>query len=342
MKKRSYNLDLMRVILSLCVITVHSFHHFGVENEVLDGMIRILLMTCDGLFYMISGYFNLEKEFNDSTDIKKYYKNRFITVLLPFLAFVFVWTVWDYVHVVGGFNIPDILLTYYEAIVDKSADGHMWFMYPMFGLLLSTPFLSKMLNSMDEKQLKMLWYIALGYNFVMYYLCINLDIGFSVLCWVLEGWTIYYFAGYYYRHVIAKENKIKWIVLAIAGYAFTALGINALLPFFKIFEGTTNIQPMYTFLCIGIFMFWDKVVKIDNETVGRVLTFLSKNTYMVYLYHIRGIEYAVRKLSITEANVGSGFLVVIGAYVVSLLLAYITNLCLKPVQKIADILLTVK
>ena len=337
MKERKYNLDLMRVILSLCVITVHSFHYFGVEDDFMNTVLRVPLMACDGLFYMVSGYFNLEKQFNNSSDIKNYYKSRFINVLFPFLAFVLVWTVWDYLHVVGSFNLLEILDTFFKGILYKSAEGHMWFMYPLFGLLLSTPFLSKMLHSMDEKELKILWYIALCFNVISYYLCWNQGHDFAVLCWVMEGWIIYYFAGYYYRHVIAKESGIKWLLLAIVGYIFTIMGLNGVFPFFKAFEGATNIQPMFTLFCVGCFMFWDKVVKIKNDsTVGRIISFLSINTYMIYLFHTRGIEYVVRKLSITEANLPSGLLVIVGTYFISLLLAFVANQCLKPIQKLIN------
>ena len=83
-------------------------------------------------------------------------------------------------------------------------------------------------------------------------------------------------------------------------------------------------------------MFWDQVVKVRSGMFAKVVMFLAKNNYMVYLFHTRGIEYVVRKLSITEANILSGFLVVIGAYLISLLLAFIANLCLKPIQSLLN------
>ena len=342
MKERKVNLDLMKVILGLCVITIHSFDYFGTDNSLVNSLILTLLISCDGLFYMISGYFNLEKDFSSSTDIKKYYKNKFINVFFPFLAFILVWTIWDYIHATGTFNISEILSIYYRSIVDTSANGHLWFMYPLFGMLLSTPFLSKMLHHMDEKELKILWYIAIGYNVISYYFCRDIKIGFSVLCWIFEGWTIDYIAGYYYRHVIVKENKIKWTLLAIAGYIFTVMGSNSMLPIFRVFEDASSIQPMFTFFVIGCFMFWDKAVKINNEILKKAISFFSRNTYMVYLFHSRGIEYAVRKLSISSESIVSGLMVVFGAYVASLLMAYIANLCLKPVQKLMDKILVIK
>ncbi len=334
MKERNHNLDLMRVALCIAVIAFHSLYHFGIENPVIYELIGMIFVSTNGLFYMISGYFNLEKEFKDSSDIKTFYKNRFVNIIFPFLAFVFVWTIWDYVHETGKIDVLDIFLTYYKAIVSTSSQGHMWFMYPMFGLLLSTPFLSKMLHHMDEKELKILWYLALGYHFVSYFLCQNIGIGFSFLCWIMEGWTLYYFAGYYYRHVIVKESPLKWAILGILGYAFTTLGNLGMLPFFEIFEDGTSIQPMFTLYCVAWFMFWDKAVKVKDGWFAKVITFLSRNTYMVYLYHLRGMEYVVRKLSITENGFVSGLLVVVGGYLVSLLMAYVTNLFLKPVQKL--------
>lgn len=334
MKVRNHNLDLMRVVLCIFVIAFHSLYHFGIENEFVYELIGMLLVSANGLFYMISGYFNLEKEFRNSEDIKEFYKKRFIDIIFPFLAFVFVWTIWDYYHETHSFDVLGILSTYYRAVVDTSSEGHMWFMYPLFGLLLSTPFLSKMLHSMDEKELKLLWYISLGYLFVSYFLCRDLGIGFSFMCWIMEGWVIYYFAGYYYRHVIVKESPIKWAILGIFGYIFTILGNKGLLPFFEIFDDPSSLQPMFTIYCVACFMFWDKAIKIKDGKFANVITFLSKNTYMVYLYHLRGIEYVIRKLSITEDNFVSGIIIVVGGYIVSLLMAYVTNLCLKPIQKL--------
>ena len=332
MKVRNHNLDLMRVALCIFVVAFHSLYHFGIENDLVYEIIGMLLVSANGLFYMISGYFNLEKEFNNSSDIKEYYKKRFIDIIFPFLAFVFVWTVWDYVHETGQFNLIEILSTYFEAVVDTSSQGHMWFMYPFFGLLLSTPFLSKMLHHMDEKELKILWYMALGYHAVSYFLCYDQGIGFAFMCWIMEGWAIYYFAGYYYRHIISKESSVKWAILGVLGYVLTILGNQGFLPFFETFLDASSIQPLFTIYCVGCFMFWDKAIKIKDGVFAKIITFLSKNTYMVYLYHLRGMEYVIRKLSLTEYNFVSGLIVVVGGYAVSLLMAYVTNLCLKPVQ----------
>jgi len=329
---RKYNLDLMRVFLSLCVITLHSLGYFAIENGYVSTIVTVFLIQADGLFYMLSGYFNLEKEFNSSTDIKKFYKTKIINVLFPFLAFLFVWAIWDYLHVYSSFDILDFLGKFYESVMNSSSDGHLWFMYPLFGMLLSTPFLSKMLHHMDEKELKMLWLIALGWNAVCYYMCYDFGISFRFLAWFLDGWPIYYFAGYYYRHVIVNESTTKWTIIGLIGFVGTLLGIF----FAERFVGASDIQPLFTLSCIGCLLFWDKFIKIKNGLVIKVVTFLSTNTFLIYLYHMRGIEYVTRKLALEPGDFVTGLIVVFGTFIFSLVAAFITNLCLKPVKKLLD------
>lgn len=330
--KRSYNLDLARIFLCLCVIALHSINYLGIQNGIVFNIVLVLLAQSNGVFFILSGYFNLEKEYNNSSDIKKFYKNKLLYIVFPFLAFLFVWAVWDYLHVNESFVMKDFLWGFYESVMDTSSNSHLWFMYHLFGLLLATPFLSKMLHNMDKKELKILWYAALGWNAICYFLCYDQGIDFGFGGWFFSGWIIYYFAGYYYRHVVAEESGIKWTILGILGFAGTILGSI----YMNNFQGATDLQPLFTIFCMGCLLFWDKVVKITNEKVGKAIVYISRNTFMIYLFHMRGLEYAIRKLSIVEENLGNGLLVVFGAFVFSLIASIVANLCLKPIQKFID------
>lgn len=330
--KRNYGLDLFRIFLCLCVVILHSLNYYGIENAYCTAIISGFLVQANGAFYLLSGYFNLEKEFNDSTDIKEYYKKKIIYVLFPFVAFLFVLTIWDYLHVNNGFNIIEILQNFYDTVMSSACDGHLWFLYPLFGLLLSTPFISKALHNMNEKELKILWYVAIGWNFVSYYLCWNLGVNFKFSSWFLDGWPIFYFAGYYYRHVIAKESKLKWIILGILGFVIT----NAGYLFYDSFTGAFDIQPMFTIFCVSCLMFWDKAFNISNEKIGKVILFISKNTFLIYLLHMHAIEYVVRKLDIVEASFINGSLVVVGSFILALIASMIVNTIMKPMQKGID------
>jgi len=332
--KRNYALDLMRVFLSICVIATHSLRFFGLEKigGGITTLISLFLIQSDGAFYMLSGYFNLEKTFDNSKDIIKFYKSKVINTLLPFVGFIFAWHVWDYLHVNETFDLADFFSQFYIMLMNTSCDGHLWFMYPLIGLLLSTPFLSKMLHNMDEKELKILWYVALGWNVALYYLCYDLGVKFRYLSWFLDGWPIYYIGGYYYRHVIVKENKIKWLLLGIIGYVGTWHGLTYL----PRFSGATDIQPLFTLFTIGCLLFWDQFVKVKTSIAQKVIVFLSSNTFLIYLFHMRAMEYALRKFNITTGNVGGGLLVVLTTFLVSLLVSYVVGIVMKIVQRFID------
>ena len=152
----------------------------------------------------------------------------------------------------------------------------------------------------------------------------------------MDGWLIYYFAGYDYPRIATKKSKIKWIVIGLLGFALTILGKEGSLPFVTRFRGATDIQPFFTLFCMGYLFCWDRFIKIGESFLSRIILFLSKHTYLIYLWHIQGIAYAVRKLNIVDSTNLNSVIVVIGAFVVSLIAAVATNLLMKPIQKYID------
>ena len=83
---------------------------------------------------------------------------------------------------------------------------------------------------MSDSELKILWRIAIGFNVICYFFCYDMGVGFKFMGWLLEGWALYFFAGYYYRRIASKEPKIKWIIICILGYVLTILGKMDKLP----------------------------------------------------------------------------------------------------------------
>lgn len=330
--KRNYGIDLMRIFLCLCVIALHSLAYLGINNDTVSFIFMIFFLQANGAFFILSGYFNLYKDFNNSSDIKEYYKHKIIYILFPFLAFVLVWELWDYLHINPSFDFVDFLKTLYISIMYKSSLDHMWFMYPLCGMLISTPFLSKMLHRMDDKELKILWYITIGWNVVRYFLCYDFDIDFAYSNWIFDGWICYYFAGYYYRRVIANESETKWLLIGILSFVLTVLGGLYVDPF----VGVSDLQPFFFLFCISCVMFFDKAISIKNEKIGKTILFISKNTFLIYLVHIQAMGYIVRKLNINDGNLLNGLIVIFTTFILSLVLAVIANTAMKPIQKLID------
>ena len=94
-KQRSFNYDVMRILMSIFVIAVHTPLPGKLSNSfVVWYALSCLYMQCNGVFFMISGRFNLMKAFQSKEDYIRYYKSKFVTIFVPFClaTAVIVWS----------------------------------------------------------------------------------------------------------------------------------------------------------------------------------------------------------------------------------------------------------
>lgn len=85
-------------------------------------------------------------------------------------------------------------------------------MYPLFGMLISAPFLAKMLQNMDEKQLKLLMIISLIWVFITE----NLGMyGYATHMrnFFITSTLVYFIGGYCLDHITYKKLKPVHVIL---------------------------------------------------------------------------------------------------------------------------------
>lgn len=74
MKKREVKYDFMRVLMSLLVVCCHASFPLRIsDNSLLNNAVRTFLAMCNGIFFMLSGKFNLKKKFESKSDYYNYY-----------------------------------------------------------------------------------------------------------------------------------------------------------------------------------------------------------------------------------------------------------------------------
>ncbi len=329
--KRNYNFDAMRIVICLFVIAIHTgFISLFQENRFLQQIITIILFQCNNLFFMMSGYYNLDYIFENINDYKKYYKNKFINILFPYVFLTFVLSVWDMYRANAGWSIGNIFYKFYIALMDTNSQNHLWFMYYLMGMLLATPFMSKMLHAMKDNEIKLLFYIALGWNVISIYLCKNFGVSFRYSGWFLSSWVNSYFIGYYYKRIISKESIKKWLFIALIGFGIT-LAAKMFIP--KNFKNSVDLSVVYILFCIGCFMFWDKIVKINCKKIQGIVMWLSKYTFYIYILHYNVSCLLRERFFKTESLIGNIFFV-FATFICSLLLSIIVSFVIKPIQKI--------
>ena len=111
-------------------------------------------MICNPLFFMLSGKFNLNKEFNSLEDYKKYYKSKIITIFIPFFIVSII------IYFLNNYNNLSII-DFFEKFTSGSIEGTYWFIYNLIGIIIITPFLSKMIKNMNLLDKKIYFYFVI-------------------------------------------------------------------------------------------------------------------------------------------------------------------------------------
>lgn len=172
-------------------------------------------------------------------------------------------------------------------LTSLNIEHHLWFMYSLIGLLMSAPFFAKMLHGMSDWEIKFLFMLSIGWNVISIYLVNDLGWNFNYGKWLMASWTLYFFLGHFHDRIIGEENKKIWYLLGIAGFLITVFW-KYLLPFEN--HSDKDFAPAYTFFVIAIYTFLLYEVKITRQWLKKLLFFLAKHSFTVYLVHYVIIE----------------------------------------------------
>ena len=159
-KKRIFEYDLMRSMFMLMVLGIHILSRvktFSSEFNTTWYIVNIctnFFMICNPLFFMLSGKFNLNKEFNSLEDYKKYYKSKIITIFIPFFIVSII------IYFLNNYNNLSII-DFFEKFTSGSIEGTYWFIYNLIGIIIITPFLSKMIKNMNLLDKKIYFYFVI-------------------------------------------------------------------------------------------------------------------------------------------------------------------------------------
>lgn len=128
------------MICMFFVISIHTDRSF-IKNSVATTLFNTILCSCNGIFYMISGRFNLSKTFQGSSDYKIYYERKMVSILFPYVFVTGLLNLWNIYNNHAWNGIVPWIKTSYESFMYTNASIHLWFMYPLIGMLISAPFL---------------------------------------------------------------------------------------------------------------------------------------------------------------------------------------------------------
>ena len=284
---REVRYDVIRVVAMLFVIAVHvnpkPFNSFPWFKDVFD----YIIYTCNGMFFMLSGFFNMKKEFKTKEDYAVYYKKKVISILVPYVLMTFLLYGYDYYQSGRVFELRAFIEETINQFTSLNSEGHLWFMYSLIGLIMSAPFFSKMLHAMSDWEIKLLFALSIGWNAVSIYLMNDLGWNFHYGKWLMASWTIYFFLGYFHHRIINESNKKKWYFWGSVGFLVTILW-QYVLPIENYSDN--DFAPAYTLFVIAVYTLLLNEVHISWKPAKKTIGFIAKHSFTVYMIHYLIIE----------------------------------------------------
>ena len=159
-EERIFQYDLMRVVFMLMVLGVHvlsCIKQFMEPYNTAWYAITIatdLFMIGNPLFFMLSGKFNLNKNFSEKEDYKKFYVKRVKSIILPFIIVSIL------VYIINNTNLS--VVDYLQKMLAGKISGTYWFIYYLIGILILSPFFSKLLKNLSLWEKKLFLLIVVG------------------------------------------------------------------------------------------------------------------------------------------------------------------------------------
>lgn len=218
-KERNVNIDLVKVIASLCVVSVHFFLNTGFYNAELHGyqglvlvIVRTALMVCVPLFLIATGYLMKNKVLT---------RNYYIGILRLILIYIFasvLCLIWRITYFLQDYSFLEAI----ESIMNYSACSYSWYIEMYLGLFLLIPFLNVVYINLSSRKRRQTLLITLV-------LLVALPPQLNFMAKILPSWwsellypVLYYYLGSYLRDYPLGLRSVSCFIGYVAWVVFCA------------------------------------------------------------------------------------------------------------------------
>lgn len=286
-RERDLRYELVRSIAFIFMVGVHANGQFVLGDGSLENWVHavtnVLFLSCNGLYFFLSGKFALGSKFTDQEDIKVYYKKKLIKFLLPMLIYMFLRTLFECRHTLGG-----TLSAYLKNTWNTYSGQEYWFLYVLVGNLLLAPFIGKALKHIDDRSIGLLMGILFFFN-TLETIGNNIGLGFA---WKfpLDGWSAYFYLGYCIERFFRTQKKRRLLyIFSIAAFLISVCQVR-----YGIFAANvSDLSPAYLLMVSGVFMFLTNIYKGEHSKLTeRIIRFIGKYSFAAYMIHLPVLQRA--------------------------------------------------
>lgn len=300
MQERKYNYDLLRIVSTVAVISIHvsanyldaidSAKWLGIyytKHILVSTLFNILGRFAVPCFVMMSGAFNLDDKRN--ADYTFYYKKTFKKIGIPTILFSIVYFAYSLLNDVILSSTGESFLKKILGVLKTAFTGnlyyHMWYLYMMAGIYLLVPLIIRLKEDIGERKFEKLTYVFGGASLL------GLWTSTHKLQWD-PGLSICYLGYFMLGYIIKKktENRSNNV------RAFLMIGMGVFLLFsvgyYKYIQKTYGIEdlgllqsvfspigPLIGISSILIFIGFSELIYKRN------IVKLSNAVFGIYLFH---------------------------------------------------------
>lgn len=305
---RKLYFDYVRVMAMVAVIGVHLYGSIlsAFDDTAVMHVFDSFTTLGVPIFFSLSGFFALQKKIEN---VKEYYEKRFITIVVPFFFYAFIYVFEDNViqkkDVIGLFWGPN---SYLARVLSGNAYGILWYVYVVSIFYLFAPYLNRLIYSCSHKEQRGLFSVVIAFQ-----LLIPLYVHVAPMP---------PFAGY----IPAFTMFIGAVVKSTIGYvAYNLLNFTVNRPIKLLFVvGSFALYCMNVENAMTLFLFSLYMKTKEKETklgvIDTIVTSLSRKSYSIYMIHGAAIS---AYLTLFSKYITNGYVLLLFGYVFVLIAAYL-------------------
>lgn len=279
--RRIFKYDFIRVVsmFLICILNIETI--IGNCSEVtnfigvLSTTTKTICVAAIGLFFMLSGYFNLNKNYKTKHDYFDFYTKRIIYLIIPFMLvlLLYIFILYSNQHL----SISSLL----ELTLGNQIHNSFIYMFYLGTYLFSAPFLALMVNNMDKKDKKIFVLIFVTIDLLLMLKNITgFHASFDKGTFPLMNYCFYFVLGAMIDDVFDSDKIQKVMILLLPIVIISKTIINYFYPNSIVLTG---LNPLFTLEVIGMYFLLIKVSKQCNIYIKKIINRLSKHSFTFYL-----------------------------------------------------------
>lgn len=297
--KREENLDLLKIIACLMVITIHVSAYYINGYEKIGGNYFTIGNIWDSfarpavpIFVLLSGKYALSNEKN--IKISYYYRKILNNIYIPTFIYSILYFIYSYFLIVVKYILNlEIEDTYFpvKQLIIGAPFYHMWYLYMAIGLYLLVPFLIRLRIKKGEKAFRNIGIFFLILGLIILFFQNYLEqidfydrediLKYLRYFWMLNQFKFISYLGYFILGYSLKDKKISFKFGVIGAFII-------LLMMFLVVEITKNLfyysnNFLFVMLASILLYLLFSSLKI-NKNIFWIERVASK-TFSIYLLH---------------------------------------------------------